>query len=144
VVLGVGSELRSDDAVGLRAASLLQEMNLAGVRVINGGPAPENTTAEIRALSPSFVFILDAADMGDPPGIIRVLTSAEEAGAAGAAFGTHGLPLSVLAGYLRSELGCGVTLVGIQPQSVEYGEALTAAAEAAAGELAEALGECLG
>ena len=81
--------------------------------------------------------------MGEPPGCIRVLTSAEEAGAAGAAFGTHGLPLGVLAGYLRSELGCGVTLVGIQPESVEYGETLSAAAEAAAAELADALGKCL-
>jgi hydrogenase 3 maturation protease len=118
-------------------------MSLPGVRTVNGGPAPENATAEIRELSPSFVFILDAADMGEPPGAIRVLEPDEAAGAAGPAFGTHGLSLSVLAGYLRSELGCPVTLIGIQPESLEYGEGLSRAAEAAAVELADALADCL-
>jgi hypothetical protein len=52
--------------------------------------------------------------------------------------------LSVLAGYLQSELACSVLLIGIQPSSVEFGEKMSETASAAAEELAAALAACLG
>ncbi len=145
VVLGVGSVLRSDDAVGIRVAerlaALTAERGLQGVRAVDGGPAPENMTAEIKQLSPSLVVIVDAASMGEPAGTIRVI---DRAAVGGATFGTHGLPLTVLADYLRAEIGCGVIFVGVQPASAEHGQALSPAVEAAAEELTGALVECLG
>ncbi len=145
VVLGVGSVLRSDDAVGIRVAegvaALIKERGLDGLHAIDGGPAPENTTAQIRQISPSLVIIVDAAAIGGPPGTIRVV---DPAAVSGSSFGTHGLPLTVLAGYLRAEAGCAVMFVGIQPASVEHGETMSEPVSAAAGELAEALAQCLG
>jgi hydrogenase 3 maturation protease len=86
------------------------------------------------------VIIVDAADMNAPAGTTRVIDPAQ---AGGASFATHGLPLGVLAGYLRAELGCKVILIGIQPLSVDYGQSLSGVVDAAAQELADALLRCL-
>ena len=48
VVLGVGSEMRSDDAAGLHVAAAVSRARLPGVHAWETGPAPENFTAEIR------------------------------------------------------------------------------------------------
>jgi hydrogenase 3 maturation protease len=140
VLLGVGSELRSDDAVGLHAARAALRLQIPGLHAIAAGPAPENCTAEIRQLDPSLIVIVDAADMQAPAGTTALIDPAK---AGGASFATHGLPLSVLAGYLSSEIGCGVILVGIQPQTLEFGESLTPSVARAAEELVAMLKECL-
>ena len=141
VVLGVGSELRSDDAVGLHVASGVRAAHLRNVHAIVGGTAPENSTGEIRSLGPSHVIIVDAADMAEQPGTIRVLDPRD---VSGASFATHGLPLSVLAGYLGTEIGCTVTLIGIQPSSVAFGESLSLEAREAIRSLVAALVDFLG
>ena len=113
---------------------------IAGVQCIAAGPAPENSTAAIRRFKPSHVIIIDAAEMGAEPGTTRLI---DPAAAGGASFATHGLPLSVLAGYLAAETGCAVILVGIQPRSLEFGETLTPAVAEAADALVTALRESL-
>jgi hydrogenase 3 maturation protease len=148
VVLGVGSELRSDDAAGLLVAAALNRIAAApaaaapeaaprhapsctGLHVLEAGPAPENCTAEIRRISPSFLIIVDCAHMDEAPGTLRIFTPSE---IAGVSFGTHGLPLSVLAGYLRSETGCAVAILGIQPSNVDFGQTVSASVEASVDE----------
>ncbi|MCX6095358.1 MAG: hydrogenase maturation peptidase HycI [Candidatus Bipolaricaulota bacterium] len=140
VVLGVGSDLRADDAAGIRVAERLARLSLSGVRAVIGGTAPENATAEIRRLAPSHLLIVDAAEMGEDPGSVRLIDP-EEVG--GASFSTHSLPMSVLAGYLRGELGCRVTLLGIEPKSLAFGGAVSPEVEAAIGETVAALEEAL-
>jgi len=140
VVLGVGSELRSDDAAGVRVAAELARASLPGVRALDGGSAPENCTAEIRQISPSHLIIVDSAHMQETPGAVRLIESAD---IRGASFGTHSLPLSVLADYLQREIGCRVTVIGIQPFSMEFGEGMSAEVSAAVRETAQALRECL-
>ena len=140
VVLGVGSELRSDDAAGVRVCAALARTLLSGVHTLDGGSAPENCTAAIRHLAPSHLIIVDAADLAQAPGTIRVIECAD-IGSAG--FGTHALPLSVLADYLQKEVGCRVTVIGIQPKSLEFGLTMSAEVSAAVAETVHALRECL-
>ena len=127
VVMGVGSPLRSDDAAGLHVAASLGRASLPHVTAIEAGPAPENFTSEIRRIHPAVLLIVDCARMGERPGSVNVI-GAEEI--AGVSFGTHGLPLSVLADYVRQEVGCAVIFLGIEPGSVDPGETLSAAAAA--------------
>lgn len=122
VVLGVGSEMRSDDAAGLHVATALSRAALPNVHAFEAGPAPENFTAEIRRLRPAVVVIVDCAHMDEAPGTLRLIDPLQ---IGGVSFGTHGLPLSVLADYLRQETGCTVLILGIQPASVDVGEALS-------------------
>src|SRR5208283_643396 len=77
VVLGVGSELRSDDAAGVRVAAELARALLSGVHALDGGSAPENCTAEIRQLDPSHLIIVDSAHMQEPPGTVRLIEYSE-------------------------------------------------------------------
>jgi Ni,Fe-hydrogenase maturation factor len=63
--------------------------------------------------------MIDAAQMDEVPGTVRLI-SYEDVTGVGAS--THTLPLHILASYLTSELGCEITLLGIQPVSVEFGE----------------------
>jgi hydrogenase 3 maturation protease len=139
-VLGVGSVLRSDDAAGVRVANALRRYRLPGVATVDGGSAPENCTAELRRISPSHLVIVDCAQMGEDAGAVRLIEAAD---IAGVSFGTHALPLSVLADYVAREIGCRVTVIGIQPASIEFGEGLSPEVSAAVQEVALALKECL-
>jgi hydrogenase maturation protease HycI len=140
VVLGVGSELRSDDAAGVRVAAELARAPLNGVHALDGGSAPENCTAEIRQLGPTHLIIVDSAHMHEPPGAVRLIESAD---ITGASFGTHSLPLSVLADYIQREIGCRVSVIGIQPASIEFGESMSPEVSAAVQDTVRDLRECL-
>jgi hydrogenase 3 maturation protease len=105
------------------------------VLVIEAGPAPENVTGELRRFAPQFVLLADAADMQEAPGAIHWIEMKEISGMSAS---THSLPLSMLAEYLRLELGCEVALLGIQPRSNEVGEEVSEAVRRA---VAEVVGE---
>jgi hypothetical protein len=55
---------------------------------------------------------------------------------------THSLPLSMLARYLRLELGCKIALLGIQPCANEIGEAVSEGVVQAIEEVVAVLDEC--
>jgi hydrogenase 3 maturation protease len=145
-VLGVGSELRGDDAAGVRAAERLSRMReaRAGARrdappslhVIIGGTAPENVTGEIKEISPSHLIVIDCADMGLPPGTIRIL---ERGDIDGASFGTHRASLGILLDYVSGEAKCDTFVLAIQPKSLGFGAGLTPETEDAAEEAARAI-----
>ena len=90
--------------------------------MIDAGVAPENVTGRLRALQPDLVLIVDAAQLGQPPGTVEWF---ESEAIAGCSASTHSLPLHVFAGYLESEIGARVAMIGIQPESLEFGAALS-------------------
>lgn len=122
-IVGIGNTLRSDDAAGILIARRLMESrflrDLDSVTVIDAGHAPENSTAQLRRFAPDIVLLVDAADMGEQPGIIRLIEMEEIEGLSAS---THSLPLSMLSRYLNWELKCEVILLGIQPESIDVGE----------------------
>jgi hydrogenase maturation protease HycI len=115
-VVGIGHELRGDDAAGVLIARSLQRrsQDQAGDRLlaIDGGMAPENVVGVLRRFGPDLVLLVDAAQMGDAPGTV-VWLAWQDAEGIGAS--THAFPVALLAGYLVGELGCTVALLGIQP-----------------------------
>jgi hydrogenase 3 maturation protease len=137
-ILGIGNELRADDAAGLLAIRSLLEKRPASGRILllEAGSAPENAAALLRGFQPHLILFLDAADLGAPPGRIQLL---ELAAIEGLSASTHTLPLSILARYLTLELSCQVALLGLQPTSVEFGEPVSAAVLQAAEHLADEL-----
>lgn len=125
-IVGIGNTLRSDDAAGILAARRLMASpflrDLESVTVIDAGHAPENSTAELRRFGVETVLLIDAADMGEVPGTIRLVEMDEIEGLSAS---THSLPLSMLARYLNWELKCDVILLGIQPASIDVGETIS-------------------
>lgn len=133
-IVGIGHDLRGDDAVGSVIAYELQ-IRLAsseGLLVLNAGCAPENYLGTLIRFAPDLLLLIDAANLGSPPGTIRLL---DPLLAEGCSSSTHSLSLSMLTRYLREELGCEMLLLGIQPESLFFGQALTARLDQCADEI---------
>ena len=138
-VMGVGSELKNDDAAGMRLIEKLRKsINRENVIFIVGGTAPENFTGVIKDFKPDELIIVDAAHMGASPGEIRLLES-DEIG--GLSFSTHMLPLPIMLKYLELELNCRVMCIGIQPENTEQGFSMCQEVTEAVDKLADMFNE---
>jgi hydrogenase 3 maturation protease len=145
-VLGIGHELRGDDAAGVALARLLnQRQGDADFLAIEAGPSPENCFGPLLAYCPDLVLFVDAAQMGAEPGTIRLLSWNLVKAAEGVHLNasTHTLSLPALAEFLSVELGCPIWLLGIQPAQIAVSESLSSpvshAVEGAAAILADLL-----
>ncbi len=128
-ILGIGHELRGDDAAGLEVARRLQPFAAHNphLLVIETGPVPENFTGLLRRFAPGRVILVDAVQMGEPPGTLRFLNWRDAVGLPS----THTFPLNIFADYLVSEFSCAVELLGIQPGDNAFNAPLTAEVEQA-------------
>jgi hydrogenase 3 maturation protease len=139
-LVGIGNELRGDDAAGVLVARRLYRQLSRQIAIpknlliIDAGTAPENCTGAVRRFAPGQVVLVDAMDWGGEPGGILWADGSDTRGWSGS---THTLPLSVLAAYLEAELGCVVTIAGIQPACLDFTAPLSSAVDRAVDELVE-------
>jgi len=140
VFLAIGSELRGDDAAGIICANELLKNNLpSNFKVLLGHTAPENLTGEIKRLKPTHLIICDAADSGLKAGQISVI---EADSVDGAAFSTHMMPMNVFIRYISKDMPVKTLILGIQPESLEFGSEVTKEVKEASVNLAAAI-RCL-
>ncbi len=123
-ILGIGSPLRGDDALGLviikeLKKSLSKQKKRMPLKLFSCGITPENYTGEIKKFKPSHILIVDAIDMGKVEGRINIIDARKKS--ANVSFSTHGLPIKMLMDYLTQSLGCRIVSIGIQPKSIEFG-----------------------
>ena len=135
IILGIGNTLKGDDGSGVYVAERVNEyhpdakeeleqtkvMGNRRVIAINCGTTPENYTSIIRKHNPDRLILVDAADMGLKPGSYRVIPP-ERIGVMH--ISTHNIPLSVFISYV-GEFCKDVVLIGIQPDEMEIGAALS-------------------
>lgn len=135
-LVGIGSDLRGDDSVGLVIArDLLRDQHAARVEnllIVEGGPAPENHASRLRSFHPKFVLFIDAAQLHAAPGAVQWIPLEAIDGMSAS---SHSLPLSILAKYLMLELDCEVGVLGIQPGQNEFDAALSFPVRSAADEI---------
>src|SRR5512133_1670930 len=144
-VMGIGNELNGDDAAGVLAARILKQQQeergslprSSALLVIEAGPAPESFTGKVRRFAADVVLLIDAAELGDPPGTVHAF---DWSAAQGLSASTHTLPPSMLAEFLSRELNCPVALIGIQPKSLELDAGLSDEAAQAAQRVAADIG----
>lgn len=129
LLLGIGNPRHGDDALGPVFARAFRHPDW---RTVNAAVAPENFTGLIRRLHPDWLVLLDAADMGLPPGTLRCL---EPAAIRAGDFGTHAGSIGQLADYLADCAGQ-IAIVGIQPAEVRPGARLSPPVRAALRDLA--------
>lgn len=127
-VVGIGHELRGDDAAGLVAAQRLRPFAHEHLLVIEGRHAPENHTGRIRRFDPDLVILVDSAQLEEPPGTIRWLPWPETTGLSAS---SHTMPPYMLARFLTAELKCEVALIGIQPANTSLDSPLSRPVERA-------------
>jgi hydrogenase 3 maturation protease len=116
VVVGVGNPLRGDDAAGCAIAHGLR--GLPGVTVVEAEDLPEREVLRIADAAPETVVLVDAVDLGAPPGSVAVLDPDELAAYAPT---THRVPLSLLADVIRRACRARVFVLAIQPWHLTFG-----------------------
>ena len=141
-VIGVGSEMRGDDAAGVEVVRKLgEQLDSPRVLLVDTGIVPENFGSKIEQFKPSHVIIVDAVALNLEPGAVRMV---DPGTIVGETMSTHKLPLSMFIEYLQEQTGAEVLMIGIQPAKVGLGEKMSGEIKKAAGELAGTLAEKLG
>jgi hydrogenase 3 maturation protease len=142
IVLGIGSRLGGDDAAGTCLVDMLVQqqhkaktLRPAEITAIDAGIAPESYTSVIRRHQPDLLILVDAADMGLPPGALRTIPPEK---ISVLSFSTHSMPLSMFIPYVK-ELCGKVLLVGVQPECMETGKRISRAVRTSVNKLAEAI-----
>ena len=137
-LVGIGHELRGDDAAGIAIARALEPLAASHDRllVIDAGSVPESFVGVLRRFEPDLVVLLDAARLGADPGTIRWIAWQEITGIS--AF-THSLPLNIFVEYLIKELDCEVAILGIQPGQTSFGEPLSPVIQESVGKAVDML-----
>jgi len=136
LIITIGNNLRSDDGVGPFIAQNSSKLK-TGLVLLNAGEKPENIIDEAVEKKPSRVIIIDAANFGGTVGEVKVIDSEH---IPNTTLSTHTFPLKVIAKLLETDCQAPVHFLGIQPQSVELGENLSAEVKAAANEIINLIG----
>ncbi|MBN1439103.1 MAG: hydrogenase maturation protease [Anaerolineales bacterium] len=161
--VGVGQDLRGDDAAGIHLVRRLQQASPetpasntlplekpppmpstakrhasaakpCAVRLyFEAGLRPEASAGPLRRFGPDWVIFLDAAELGEPPGTVRWIEPQEIDDGTAS---THTFPMGGFAGYLCAELGCRTAVLGIQPGRMEFDEPVSAEVQCAIEEIA--------
>ena len=122
-LVGVGNELKSDDAAGLEIASSLRSRlgtsPAPGVKIHAPTPMPERLLSKL-ASGEGRIVVFDAVEASAKPGEVVFRSMADTKYGF---FGTHNIPLKLVPGIAaRLE---DFFLVGVQPVSLEVGLGLS-------------------
>jgi len=137
LIVGIGNDLKGDDAVGPFICEQLNSKTCAGL--INAGTVPENYIQKIINRSPQNLLIIDAIDFGDAPGSIQ-LFKPEQLDTL--IISTHTLSPSVFVDMICSHINVNAYFLGIQPAQVQIGQPMSPDVRQAALNLSRILIEC--
>ncbi|MFW6040442.1 MAG: hydrogenase maturation peptidase HycI [Thermoplasmatota archaeon] len=118
LLLGVGNDIRGDDAVGELIAREFEE---DGWESVDCGSVPENYIIMIEEGEYELVVIVDAAKMNLEPGEIRIVPR-KNLGIF--TMSTHALPLSLVIDFLEDKTER-VVLIGVQPKDMSLKEGIS-------------------
>jgi hydrogenase 3 maturation protease len=139
-VLGIGSELRGDDAAGIMIAREIKKECLKNppgrkLKVFIGDNAPENLTGEVKKFKPTHLLIIDAAEMNEAAGVVKLINPNRVSGFSSS---THNLPIKIFTDYLIKSIGCKITIIGIQPKEVHFNGCISKEIERAVADIVNA------
>jgi hydrogenase maturation protease len=128
VVLGIGNSLLADDGVGVHAIRCLREaLPEPGIDWIDAGTL--NFTLLPYLDNARALVVIDAAELGEKPGTVRVYQGAEmdQMVGAGRRNSVHEAGLADLLAMARLKdcLPAHRALITVQPQRIDWGEALS-------------------
>ena len=150
LILGIGNVLKGDDGIGVYVVEKINEYlsEISGseqvkatgdwkITAIDCNITPENYTSVIRKYNPGRLILVDAADMGLTPGSHRLIPP----GKIGLmCISTHNMPLSLFVSYVGGYCG-DIVLIGIQPERIDFGAALSGVVQKGGDEVARLIVE---
>lgn len=120
-IVGIGNRLRGDDGVGPEIIKRV-ENPLPSLLLFDVGEAPENYLGKIVKQKPDAIVFIDAVDFDAPPGTIKVVETDD---IRNESLSTHNVSLNLVAKYLQKETSADVFLLGIQPETTEFGREIS-------------------
>lgn len=134
LLLGIGNTLLTDEGAGIHALNLLQSSypDLPGITCVDGGTLSFTLAAYIE--NSLNLIVLDAAELKAPPGTVKTMIGPDMDAFLGAARRSpHEVGLLDLFDIARltESLPDNRALIGIQPQSIDWGMRPTMAVERA-------------
>ena len=139
IILGVGNELKCDDGVGPFIIKKLKEENIEDsekILFIDAQTVPENFTGKIRLENPSHLIIVDACLMDSHPGDMKIVDKDDFASIG---ISTHSMSLAFFVKYLEKNTDFKIIFVGIEPETMDWGDNPTHKVENAALEFIKTL-----
>lgn len=138
ILLGVGNEVKSDDGVGPFIIKKLKEENIenGNLMFIDSKTVPENFTGKIRKENPTHLIIIDACLMNSKPGDMKIVDKHDFAEIG---ISTHSMSLSFFVKYLEKDTDFKIIFIGIEPETMEWGDKPTPVVEKTAKEFIEIL-----
>jgi len=121
LILGIGNPLRGDDGVGPEIINRVKNP-LPSLVLFDVGETPENYLAKIVRQKPDTIVLIDAVEFAASPGTIKIM---EKDDMRNEFFSTHNVSLSLVAKYLQKETSADVFLLGIQPETTEWGRKIS-------------------
>jgi len=126
VILGLGNPLFSDEGMGIHLIQVLMQEEIADrAEIIDGGTDALSLLGIIEATE--YLLVLDAIDGDEPPGSLYRLEDDQIAMRWKKRLSAHQIGFQeVLAlARLRGRLPTRLVLLGVQPQSLDWGTELT-------------------
>lgn len=120
VIVGIGNPLRGDDGFGPALIERLQ--GKVGFVCVDAGSAPENYVGRIVKEQPDTILLVDVADLNLEPGQYRIFppTDILQCG-----FTTHDMSSRMLMEFLQNQTQASIFMLGVQPQQVSLGKAIS-------------------
>ena len=120
VIVGIGNDMRGDDAFGPMVVERLRGRVRADL--IDAGVSPENCLGKLSALKPRVVLLVDAVDFDGAPGDMALLDPAK---LETTSFSTHASSLALLERFLSTEGVTRIALLAVQPKNWQFGDAVS-------------------
>jgi hydrogenase 3 maturation protease len=125
VIMGIGNELKGDDAVGIYVVKELMRhfgeekefVNAKNLYLINAGTVPDFFTDILKEINPTHILIIDCALMDKNAGEVKIIKEDE---IINYSFSTHTLPLSIIVKYLKKFINAEIIILGIQPKIIDF------------------------
>ena len=112
--IGVGNVLKRDDGVGVVISNQIVERPT--IKSLTVEVSIENYIGKINSLEPDEIVLIDCMELGSSPGSYRIVALEE---VEDITFNTHNISLGRLGDFFL----CPTYVLGVQPESVEFGEA---------------------
>lgn len=123
VFVGLGNELRADDAAGLELVKKIKSTNeFKTSPFILAGRNPENHLQTILDYNPEIVVFIDAAEWNGNPGDIKLFNDED---IALTEFSTHTFSIKMIKDYLINQKQMNVMFIGIKPLRKNFEEGLS-------------------
>lgn len=117
LIVGIGNQLRSDDAFGCALIGRVQ--GRVSASCLDTGASPENYIGKIIKLQPDVVLFVDTVSMDQPVATIKLIKE-DQIPIYG--FSTHNMSPKLMIENIKSQIKVEIFMLGVQPKNLEFGE----------------------